>query len=63
MLVLSGTSARSPASILDVLCRKWYPGLVNVSEDVREPAYNWDRYALVTDDTATSWSGYWRRFG
>ena len=48
--VLSGTSARSPASILSLLCRKWYPGLVNVSEDVREPAYTWDRYQLAPDD-------------
>ena len=49
-MVLSGTPARSPASILGVLCRKWYPGLVNVSEDVREPAYTWDRYQLAPDD-------------
>ena len=39
-----GYSWTLPASILGVLCRKWYLGLVNVSEDVREPAYTWDRY-------------------
>ncbi|XP_066323174.1 uncharacterized protein [Miscanthus floridulus] len=52
-LVLSGTPARTPASILGVLCRKWYPGIVQLSKEpvVREPASNWDRYALVTDDT------------
>ena len=49
-LVLLGTPARTPASILGVLCRKWYPGLVNVSEDVREPTYTWDRYQLAPDD-------------
>ena len=50
---MSGTSARTPASILGVLCRKWYPGIVQLSEEpvVQEPASNWDRYALVTDDT------------
>ena len=50
---MSGTPARTPASILGVLCRKWYPGIVQLSEEpvVREPASNWDRYALVTDDT------------
>ncbi|XP_066316308.1 uncharacterized protein [Miscanthus floridulus] len=52
-LVLLGTPARTPASILSVLCRKWYPGIVQLSEEpvVREPASNWDRYALVTNDT------------
>jgi hypothetical protein len=49
-LVLSGTPARSLASILGVLCRKWYPGIVEVSSDVREPANMWDRYALVRDE-------------
>ena len=52
-MVLSGTTARTPASVLGVLCRKWYPGIVKQSEEpvVREPASNWDRYALATDDT------------
>ena len=50
---MSGTPARSPTSILGVLCRKWYPGIMQLSEEpmVREPASNWDRYALVMDDT------------
>ena len=26
------------------------PSLVNMSEDVREPAYTWDRYQLAPDD-------------
>jgi hypothetical protein len=50
---LSGTPARSLISILGVLCRKWYPDIVQLSEEpvVRESASKWDRYALVTDDT------------
>ena len=49
---MSGTPACTPASILGVLCRKWYPGIVQLSEEpvVREPASNY-RYALVMDDT------------
>jgi hypothetical protein len=29
--VLLGTPSRSPASILGVLCRKWYPDIVELS--------------------------------
>jgi hypothetical protein len=47
---LSGTPSHSPASILGVLCRKWYPGIVELTLGGREPAFSWDRYALASDD-------------
>jgi len=48
--VLSGTPLRSPATVLGVLCRKWFPGIVELPSKAREPAYTWDRYALGEDD-------------
>lgn len=48
--VLLGTPLRSLASLPGVLCRKWYPGTVELPSGNREPAYTWDRYALAEDD-------------
>jgi hypothetical protein len=50
--VLSGAldPPRTPATILGCLCRKYFPGLVNIGDRKREPAWSWDRYALAMDD-------------
>jgi hypothetical protein len=32
------------------LCRKWYPGIVELTPGGQEPAFSWDRYALAPDE-------------
>ena len=39
-----------PATVLGCLCRKHFPGLVDVKEGRWEPAWAWDRYKLGSDD-------------
>lgn len=48
---MSGTPVRAPPTILGTLCRKYFPGLVELASGAREPATTWDRYALGEDDT------------
>ena len=42
--------ARSPDH-LGTLCRKYFPGLVELASGARERATTSDRYALAVDDT------------
>jgi hypothetical protein len=52
LIILSGAldPPRTPASVLGVLCRKYFPSLVDLGDDKWEPAYLWDRYQLAPDD-------------
>jgi hypothetical protein len=51
-LLMSGAldPPRTPANILGCLCRKHFPGLVDLGDGRREPAWTWARYALGSDD-------------
>jgi len=48
-LVETGAKARKVNGILGGLCREHYPGLVEVSPDMFEPATQFDHYELAAD--------------
>jgi hypothetical protein len=51
-LLLSGAldPPRTPATVLGCLCRKHFPGLVDIGGGTMELAYSWKMYEKATDD-------------
>ena len=47
-MVVSGGNARLVNSILGLLCRQHFPGIVTYASKT-EPAYSFDHYVIATD--------------